>query len=333
MINAFHSIFENGIFQLSMGVLAIGSIFSDALFGQYGFQVTLVLFLILLLWSLVDEYQEYTFYTNETIPIPVIVSVDDTIPLETIYASILLEIGKNPKYKKLDKALKKYFHVDPEMLMFKYSGSIYEYNRLLSFLNIIRYQLNEIEKRLNNKVQFHVAYLRRPAVAVAMGGMFRTDGIVVYQNNDHKDRFDKVATIDSRQYKEHVTEFKKFTLSRELPEPEDNNIVVFVQISSHKVSHNNSQFEHFKNRIFMQSKGNGTITMDEDWVRYAQEIYSLISQLDPVTKKITLVHSMPEAVGLILGMALENYWDITITQYTPKGYKNVVTLDQITYYF
>jgi len=325
------AIFENHFMQASMALAGFGSLISDAYFGNIGFVISLVLAIGLLLWAFVDEYQHYKVFNNEILPIPVVISIDDVTPLPIIFSSIVSKIEDDTAFKDLEKYLEKYFHIHKDMLMFKYNGSMYDTGQLLSFFNVIRYQLNHVEKRLNNKVQFHVAYLRRPALAIAMGGMFRTDGIVVYQNNDHKDCFDKVATIDSRQYKEKVDSFKKFDVTYNIKEEEDDTYLIFIQISSHLVTKDHPEFDHFKNIITITSKGNGTIGQDEDWVRYSQEIYTVINQLNVGRKSITLVHSMPEAVGIILGMALENYWHITITQFDQSDYKNVITLNSIKY--
>ena len=41
---------------------------------------------------------------------------------------------------------------------------------------------------------------------------------------------------------------------------------------------------------------------------------------------------MPEAIAVILGMGLENYWNIHVTQYDNNDYQNVFTMNKIKYY-
>lgn len=41
---------------------------------------------------------------------------------------------------------------------------------------------------------------------------------------------------------------------------------------------------------------------------------------------------MPEGLAVILGMALENYWNIDITQFEQNDYKYVYTMNQIKYF-
>jgi len=327
------NIFENHIFQASMALAGFGGLFSDAYFGVYGFWITLCVALILLFWAIVDEYRMGRFYANEVLPIPVVISVDDAKPLNAIYLSVIKEIEKDKRFKNIEKKLNRYFNISREDLLFQYNGSMYDNERLISFLQIIRHSLNAIERRFENKVQFHIAYLKRPAVGFAIGSMFRSDGIVVYQNNDFQDRFDRVATIASRQYKEKIVEYQKFTLIEEMQNSLNKNLLLVIQLSSHNVSYEHTTFKGFENRVILKSKGNGTIGMDEDWVLYAQEIYNTINKLRLEYEHITIAHSMPEAVAMIVGMALENYWDINITQFDQGDYKTVINLQSIHYYF
>jgi len=225
------------------------------------------------------------------------------------------------------------------MLTFKYDGDMYDNARLISFLQIIRYVLNDVQKRLENKGKFHVLFLRRPAFGVALGGMFRTDGIVVYQNNDYANRLDRVAKIDSRKYKERITHFRHFDVEENLNDPSGEQLLVVVQISSHSVSVEHDAFRGFKNIITLTSNRNGTLPTDSEsftndlWVEHAQEIYNVINLNKGKYRSITLAHSMPEAIGVILGMALENYWHIDIYQFDAGEYRNVINLSQIKYYF
>ena len=216
---------------------------------------------------------------------------------------------------------------------------MYDNARLISFLQIIRYELNDVQNRLDNKAQFHILYLRRPAYGFALGGMFRSDGIVVYQNNDYKNRLDKVALIDSRKYKEKINKYKKYDVIKDFNNRENKKLLIVIQISSHDVSVKNKSFQDIENIITIRSKGNGTIPVDKEnvdngvWIEYAQEIYNVINRIKSDFDEITIVHSMPEAIAVIVGMALENYWDINVYQFDDSVYKQVINLKQIKYYF
>ncbi len=321
--------------QIAFLIAMIGGLLADSTYGEVGFFYTMIGTFIFLLWAIFDENRIRKMYSSEILPVPIVISVDDDKSTEVIFDSIIKEIEKDKKYKGLKQNLEKYFNISSDMLTFRYTGDIYEEARLLSFFQIVKYQLNEINKRIGHKVQFHIAYLRRPSFGFVVGGMFRTEGIVVYQNNDHTGGFDRVATISTRQYKEKVESYEKFSIdkSQMYKDKNDDNLLILIQISSHTISETNSSLKDFKNIIKMSSKGNGTISFDEDWVRYAQEIYNVINQNKAKYKKISIVHAMPEAVAIILGMAFENYWDIDVYQYDDSQYKKLINLQKVKYYF
>ncbi len=335
----------NRVLSSTYGILAttiagFGGLFADAFFGKAGFIVTLAAALFFLLLAFVKERRIQHLYASETIPIPIVVSVDDNTPIEIHFKALLARIAEDDRrFDGLEKKLESYFNISEQMLTFKYDGDMYDQARLISFLQIIRYVLNDIQRRLDNKACFHLFFLRRPAVGVALGGMFRTDGIVVYQNNDYSNTLDKVAKIDSRKYKEKVSSFKHFEIIKKLKDKKARHLLVAVQISSHAVSLEHPVLRKFRNVIVLDSVLNGTIPPNAEsfendvWVEHAQEIYNIINQYKGEFDAITLVHSMPEAVGVILGMALENYWNIDVYQFDRGEYRNVINLQKIKYYF
>lgn len=321
-------------------VAGFGGLFSDALFGMYGFIATLIIAFMILFSGMRRENDIAKLYSNEIIPIPVVISIDDNTPITMLFKSLLSRvIEEDSRFDNLMDKLEKYFNISSNMLMFKYDGDMYDNARLISFLQIIRYELNDVQNRLDNKAQFHILYLRRPAYGFALGGMFRSDGIVVYQNNDYKNRLDKVALIDSRKYKEKINKYKKYDVIKDFNNRENKKLLIVIQISSHDVSVKNKSFQDIENIITIRSKGNGTIPVDKEnvdngvWIEYAQEIYNVINRIKSDFDEITIVHSMPEAIAVIVGMALENYWDINVYQFDDSVYKQVINLKQIKYYF
>lgn len=120
------------------------------------------------------------------------------------------------KFENLEENLKKYLNIVKDDIVFHYTGSVYDKERLTSFLQIIRYKLNQIEINMKSNVEFHVSYYERPAIGFLIGAILKTDGIVVYQNSDSKDDFEKIAKIDTRNYKNKVHEFTKFKVEKNL---------------------------------------------------------------------------------------------------------------------
>ena len=81
----------------------------------------------------------------------------------------------------------------------------------------------------------------------------------------------------------------------------------------------------------MEANHDGTIGLDEDWILYAREIFSILDSNQ--SKNITIVHAMPESISVIVGMAIANYWDIQMTQYSDGEYVNLIKLNEIKFYF
>jgi len=321
-------------------IAGFGSLAADAFFGTYGFAIAFIIAVGILAYGFKEERDLFTLYKGETVPIPIVISIDDNTPIQNLFNTLVLEIETaDVRFTGLQSKLEKFFNISKNMLIFKYEGDMYDNARLISFLQIIRYELNDIQNRLDNKAQFHILYLRRPAYGFAIGGMFRSDGIVIYQNNDYKNRFDKVAMIDSRKYKEKISKYNKFDIIENLNNKEDKKLLIVIQISSHDVSVKNQTFESFENHIIIKSRGNGTIPVDKKsvesgtWIEYGQEIYNVINKIKADFNHITIAHSMPESLSIIVGMALENYWNIDIVQFDDSCYKNVINLKQIKYYF
>ena len=246
--------------------------------------------------------------------------------------NLLKQIEKDYSFDNYAEDLKKYFSIDIDTLTFEYKGDIYDFNHLMNFTWIIKYKLNEIEQQLEGKVKFHIAYYKRPSVGFLIGTLFRTEGIVIYQNNDYEDTFEKVANINSRRYKEKIGNFTKYKVIENIKSKNESNILVVINSASHKVNLRAKSLKKYKNIITVNLIENGTIPYESDWTIYANEIYNILNDLQTRYTNITIAHSMPEAIAVILGMGLENYWNIHITQYVDNDYKNVFTMNKVKYY-
>lgn len=210
---------------------------------------------------------------------------------------------------------------------------MYDFDRLINFARIIRYNLQQLEVVLNKPVKFHIAFYRRPMVGFLIGTMFRTSDLVIYQNNDAKNRFEKVANIQDRKYKEKVNQFIKYTIDNNIQNPEDENILLVINSASHNVNVNEESLKKFSNVITITLNSNGTIPYKDDWTDYSQEIYNIFNEVQTTYKTIRVAHSMPEALAILLGMGLENYWNVEITQYSNGSYPVIYRMNQIKYYF
>jgi len=332
MLKKYKNIFNNTYTSIAAVLAMVLSPLADAIGGNYAFPILTAILFVLFFYGLYQENKKIKKFKSDTIHIPIIIKIDEGPSVKYVMKNLLKQIEKDYSFNNYDEDLKKYFSIDTDTLTFEYKGDIYNFNHLMNFTWIIKYKLNEIEQQLDGKVKFHIAYYKRPSVGFLIGTLFRTEGIVIYQNNDYEDTFEKVANINSRQYKEKISNFTKYKVIENIQNKNESNILVVINSASHKVNLRAKSLKKYKSVITVHLVENGTIPYESDWTIYANEIYNILNDLQTRYDNITIAHSMPEAIAVILGMGLENYWNIHITQYADNDYKNVFTMSKIKYY-
>lgn len=305
----------------------------DAIGGSITFLMLATILIILFLYGLYDEIKTQKKLKQATIHIPIVIKIDDGPDPKYVLQNLVQKIEEIQKLEDYEDDMKKYFGINIDSFIFEYTGSIYDFDRLMSFARIIKYKINQIEKQLEGRVKFHVAYYKLPAIGYLLGTLFRTEGIVVYQNNDYENRFEKVADINSRKYKERTDGYVKYDISENFADEESSEVLIVINSASHTVNENASSLKSKMNKVRIVLKEPGTIPYESDWTVYANEIYNVINELQTKYKTIIIAHSMPEAISVVLGMALENYWNIKITQYENNEYNKVFSMNDIRYYF
>jgi len=332
MLKLLKNFVDNGFIQIA-GLLALFlSPFADAIGGNSAFWYLFFVLSMLFLIGLFDEYKKNKIMTRETVHIPIIIKVDDGTDSHYVLNNLIIKIEEQINLNNYKDILKKYYSLDLETLIFEYKGSIFEFDRLMSFIRIIKYKIDQIEKELDGRVKFHIAYYRRPAIGFIIGTIFRTQAVTIYQNNDAKNQFEQVANIKDRKYKENVNFFSHYNITKKIVDENDNHILIIINSASHLINEKANSIKDIKNKVIITLKSNGTIPYDSDWIEYSQEIYTIINQLQTKYSKFTIVHAMPEAISIILGMALENYWNINITQYLKNDYLFVYKMNEIKYF-
>jgi len=324
-------IIDNSYIHIA-GILAIFlSPFADAI-GKEAYWWLFGFLFILFIFGLITEIKKRRDMKNATINLPVVIKVDEGPDVLYVMNNLVDKIEEKTGLDGYSALLQKYHSINVETFIFEYEGSIYDFDRLVSFARIIRYNVKQIEKQLNGKVKFHVAYYKRPAVGFLLGTIFRTEAITVYQNSDYENRFYPVAEVVNRSYKERVDKFRKYDIQSIIKDPSDKRVLIAIESASHNIKVNAKIVKNFSNSVFIRLKEKGTIAYECDWIEYAAEIYNVINKMQVEYEKITLVHAMPEAIAVVLGMALENYWNIEITQYDNGEYKNVYNIQKVKLY-
>jgi len=339
------NIFSNKLVQFaSMLGLFLGYL-ADAISDEKVYLAFAIFILLILLIAIIDEMRKYDIFHTDTIHIPVVIRVDDNTDTNYVLETLLKKIEKEHNLHNYKENLLKYRRVNLDEFIFQYNGDLFDFKRLLSFAQIINYKINQTEKALKTRVLFHVAYYKRPSIAFMLGVIFRTEGVILYQNDDGGRTFQNIANVTSREYKEHVEKLEKYTLTDEINDNEDDTLLFIINSASHNVDPRVKSLRNYTNRATMTLKPQkvsraqgekivkGTIPPEDNWAQYSQEIYTKIHDYRLQYKKIVIAHAMPEALAFLVGMAMENYWNIEITQYYNNDNVYLYNMQDIKFYF
>lgn len=304
----------------------------DALGETHYFVLATIGAALLLLFAFIEVLIKRKLYKSETLTIPIVIAIEPDIPAKYALQKLFTELEKKGKLKNLKKNLKKYRNIVEDDLIFDYKGDLYNKEAVISFMQIIHYQISKIRQNIPNQVEFHIIYYSRPAYGFLLGHIFSKEDIVIYQQNPDKDSFDKVADLKDRTYKNEVTEFTKFSIDQSKIDHSSQNVLLTIKASSHYITLSTPTLSSFTNVVSMVANHNGTILIDEDWVLYAREIFTTLMQLQNSYKSVTIAHNMPESIAIIVGMGASNFWPVMITQYERGEYKELIKLNELKCY-
>lgn len=317
-----------GIIGLLLGFL------SDALDNDIAKWIIFAIIVILFIFAMVNEYRLNSKFNKEVIHIPVVIKIGSKVEASYVMNNLIEEIEKIENTSSYKRDILRFLKIDLDSFIYEFKGDIYDFDNLMDFSRYINHEIKKLQVQIGNKIEFHVAYYQKPSIGFLLGTIFKTENISVYQNNDYKNTFFKVFDINSRKYKENKPNNEFYTIDRSYMTDESNEILVVLNSSSHNVNVNSDKLKQYSNFVKLTLNSNGTIPYEIDWVEHSQEIYTLLNELQIKYKHIVLAHAMPESLSLVLGMAIENYWNLTITQYNPKtsDYDEMYTMNQIKYF-
>ena len=316
-----------GIIGLLLGFL------SDALDNDIAKWIIFAIIVILFIFAIVNEYRLNSKF-KEVIHIPVVIKIGSKVEASYVMNNLIEEIEKIENTNSYKRDILRFLKIDLDSFIYEFKGDIYDFDNLMDFSRYINHEIKKLQVQIGNKIEFHVAYYQKPAIGFLLGTIFKTENISVYQNNDYKNTFLKVFDISSRTYKENKPNNEFYTIDRSYMTDESDEILVVLNSYSHNVNINSDKLKKYSNFVKLTLNSNGTIPYEIDWVEHSQEIYTLLNELQIKYKHIVLAHAMPESLSLVLGMAIENYWNLTITQYNPKtsDYDEMYTMNQVKYF-
>jgi hypothetical protein len=320
------SVLSNKYAQVASIVAVVLAFFADFLGSHVAYLWSLGAVVLLFVLAYLDEKKVSDIYNQPNISIPVVFNISNPADSKSALNSLFGILDK--KYNNHKKNLKKYFNIVEDDLIFHYDGDIFDEKRFVDFLKVTKHDIKRLDAKTQQNVHFHIVYIGPIANAILIGTMLGTEGVTLYQYNKSSDTYNIAISIDSREYKEDVKEFK--LIEKESIGDIKESVTVAIDLASHKVALGKLE----KPIIHLKSTIGATIHKPKDFIRANQEIYAVINDLQQHTNHITLTYSMPTTVAILLGMSIQNYWDIEITQYSDGEYKSVVRhLNDIKYYF
>jgi hypothetical protein len=324
----FENILSNKFAQIAT-ILAVPIAFiADYINSPLAYLGAFLVVILLFIFAYFDESKKEKLYNQKNIPIPIVFNISNPANSNSALGSIFDNLDKNyPDHKK---NLKKYLNIIESDLVFKYDGDIFDEKRFVDFLKVTKHDIKKLESKTTQNIHFHIVYIGPIANAVLIGTMLGTEGITLYQYNKSTDNYTISMEINSREYKEHIDEFKIIKKSILGDISSASSVTVAIDLASHKVSLAKLQ----EPVIHLESTIGATLHKPEDFIRANQEIYAVINELQQQDRHITLAYSMPTTIAILLGMGIQNYWDIELTQFNDGEYKSVIKqLNSIKYYF
>lgn len=285
--------------------------------------------IVLGIWS---EARKMSIYKHDAIPLPIVINVSNPANSENALSSLFNLIEKDRKFRNYRHNLAQYLQISPLDLIFNYRGAIYETERLKDFLKITRYDLEKLKTKTPRNTIIDLAYIGPASVGILIGTVLSLDSTNIFQYSKTSDSYYSVVEIRDRTSKEDIAEFEKFEV--EFPQKRQQKVTVAIDVSSHKIRTEDSSITAYGDLIYMKSQSNGTIELHEDWMQYSREIFKVLNLAQQNYEEIRLVYSMPVALAIILGIALQNYWNITLTQYDSSNntYRDLMKLNDLQFY-
>lgn len=278
-----------------------------------------------------QEYKKRQLYKKPFLPIPVVINISN--PADSKNAlNQLSKVIEREGFENHLKNLEKYFAIDKDDLIFEYKGDIFDKEKLKDFLKILKHEIEKLERKIPQGDQFYIAYIGPVSVSILVGSIFAQDAVKIFQYDKSINGYKSVADIKDRIIKESVNTLEKFDFI-EVKKDNNEKVVLAIDISSHKINLNDSGIQSFGDVFYLKSKeSKGTISYNDDWIRYIQEIFFTLNKLQTNYKEIKLVYSIPISIGLGLGIAIQNYWKILFTNYQQGEYKDLIYTDEVQYY-
>jgi hypothetical protein len=289
--------------------------------------------ILIIVYGIWIEAQKHIAYEKGSIALPIVFNIANPASSENALNSLFNIVEKSSSHRNHKENLHKYLGIVEADLIFAYGGDIYNQEMLKDFLKVARHDLEKVKLKAPRDTTLHLAYIGPISVAVLVGAMLGTEGITIYQYNRSTKSYEVAIEIEDRALKDDTAVFEKFEVERRSTSKPK--VSIAVDAAAHKVKPNDPSIESYGDFIHLKNKTGKNIGTDEDWLQYSREIFKVLNEAQRQYDEIRLMYSMPNALGIVLGMAIQNYWNIRLTNYDSATYtyRDLIKTNEIRYFF
>ena len=279
------------------------------------------------------EANKYRIYTENALPIPIVINIANPANSEDALNSLFSLIQEQTPYNHYRENLKKYLSITEGDLVYKYQGDIFDTEYLKDFLKITKHDLEQVKRKTPQNSIFYLAYIGPASVAFLVGSMLAREGMQLFQRTQDNNSYQCVMSVKDRKLKENISGFEKFTVTYSCSEPPAPKVTIAIDAAAHKIKLNAPNITNYGDIIVLQNKSGNTIGYDEDWTQYCREIFKVLNEAQQNYTEIKLVYSMPVSLAVAVGMTIQHFWDVQLTNYDGKAgtYQNLIKMNEITY--
>jgi hypothetical protein len=202
-------------------------------------------------------------------------------------------------------------------------------------------------RKLRDKVLFLRSFLKNFSLHIALkvpitfsigaGAVLGTGKLPVviyhYENGTYHRVLDLVT--DSRKIKRRRQELSLVKIEESIQKKNSGKAVIALQVASHETKTKGLEISETLEADFFYiytPDFKGSLPLSLDWAEVVSEIYEAINRVyDGGYGELHLLMSVPNPIAYALGMAVGNYWNITIWSYFKplKDYKPVYNLGEV----
>ncbi|SKB13808.1 conserved membrane hypothetical protein [Planktothrix sp. PCC 11201] len=302
-----------------------------AAYNPSGVWIIFIIALIIFIPGLFIEANKYKIYTQDALPIPIVINIANQANSLDALNSLFTVIEKDRRYRKYQEKIKKYLGILNEDLVFKYDGDIFDQKRLKLFLKIVRHDLEQVKRRTPQNSILYLAYIGPISVSFLIGSMLSREGMILFQRDQSNNSYQAVMEVRDRTLKENIQGFEKLEVNYLCSNPPQPKVTIAIDTASHKIKLNDPSIQGYGDLITLDNQTSNTIDYQEDWTQYCREIFQVLNDAQQDYQEIRLVYSMPVTLAIAVGMTTQNFWNIVLTNYDGKTgtYQDLIRMNDM----